>query len=187
MHAVSLFGCYLRRGHCTLPSGLEGIAESYTKQVYLCWKYWQQQLAPDEIRQLVQILNQSQNPSQAARRFQECFKQFAIAKEIDSAVSHLSNRVASNGWPFGPSFDFLEWLSQTPISQIGAVPRFAVLRWALGEDPDLWLPLRGRVSRGSPCVWCAQNARTYPLGPQKGALCVSCTGQDPGAFVELPP
>ena len=35
--------------------------------------------------------------------------------------------------------------------------------------------------------WCAQNARTYPFGPQKGALCVSCIGQDPGAFVELPP
>ena len=99
MHAVSLFGCYLRQGHCSLPSVLEGIAESYTKQVYLCWKYWQQQLAPDEIRRLVRILNQSQDPSQAARRFQECFKQFAMAKEIDSAVSHLSNRVARN-WAF---------------------------------------------------------------------------------------
>ena len=152
MHAVSLFGCYLRQGHCSLPTAVEGAEESYTKQVYLCWKYWQRQLAPDEIRLLVGILNQPQAPSQAVRRFLENFKQFAIAKEIECAVSHLSNRVASNGWPFGPSFDFLKWLSQTPISQIGAVPRFAVLRWALGEDPDLWLPLRGRVSRNAQCA-----------------------------------
>ena len=67
------------------------------------------------------------------------------------------------------------------------MPRFAVVRWALGEDPDLWLPLRGRVSRSSPCAWCTQRARTYPYGPQKGALCVSCIGSDPGAFVDLPP
>ena len=187
MHAVSLFGCYLRQGHCSLPSVLEGADESYTKQIYSCWKYSQHQLPPDEIRQLVDILNQSRDSSQAARRFQECFKQFAIAKEVDSAISHLSNRVSQNGWPFGPSFEFLQWLSRTPISQVGAVPRFAVLRWALGEDPDLWLPLRGRVSRNSSCAWCAQRARTYPFGPQKGALCVSCIGPDPGAFADLPP
>ena len=65
----------------------------------------------------------------------------------EDAVSHLSSRISNNGLTFGPSIEFLDWLSRTPVSQVGAVPRFAVLRWALGEDPDLWLPLRGRVSR----------------------------------------
>ena len=142
-HAVSLFGCYLRQGHRSLPSTLEGTEESYTKQVHFCWKHWQRQLAPDEIRQLVNILDQPHDSSQAARRFQERFKQFAIAREVESSVSHLSSRISHNGWAFGPSLDFLKWLSQTPISQVSAAPRFAVLRWALGEDPDLWLPLRG--------------------------------------------
>ena len=86
MHAVSLFGCYLRQGHCSLPTAVEGAEESYTKQVYLCWKYWQRQLAPDEIRLLVGILNQPQAPSQAVRRFLENFKQLAIAKEVECAV-----------------------------------------------------------------------------------------------------
>lgn len=62
------------------------------------------------------------------------------------------------------------------------MPRFAVLRWALSEDPDLWLPLRGRVSRNSPCAWRSQNAR-----PAKGALCVNCIGANPVTFVEFPP
>ena len=187
MHAVSLFGCYLRQGHHMLPATLNRIEDSYTRQVYSCWKYWQHKLAPDETRQLVYILSQPRDPTQAARRFQERFKQFAIASEVESAVFHLSSRISNNGWAFGPSLDFLEWLSQMPVSQVGAVPRFAVLRWALGEDPDLWLPLRGRVSRNSPCAWCAQNARTYPFGPNKGALCVNCMGANPGQFVEFPP
>ena len=133
------------------------------------------------------ILSQPHDPARAARRFQERFKQFAIAREVESAVFHLSSRISNNGWTFGPSFDFLEWLAQMPVSQVGAIPRFAVLRWALGEDPDLWLPLRGRVSRNSPCAWCAQSARTYPFGPHKGVLCVNCIGTDPGEFVDLPP
>ena len=81
---------------------------------------------------------------------------------------------------YGPSFTFLEWLAQTPVSRVGAVPRFAVVRWALGEDADLWLPLRGRVSRTSPCAWCGRDARNYPAGPAHGALCFACTGQQPG-------
>ena len=59
-HAVSLFGCYLRQGHQELPSTIANTEDSYTRQVYYCWKYWQQQLAPAEIRQLVNILSQPQ-------------------------------------------------------------------------------------------------------------------------------
>ena len=40
----------------------------------------------------------------------------------------------------GPSILFLNWLADLPTTQVGAVPRFAVLRWALGEDADFWLP-----------------------------------------------
>ena len=99
---------------------------------------------------------------------------------------HLSSRISRNGWNYGPSFEFLEWLAQTPVSHVGAVPRFAVLRWALGEDADLWLPLRGRISRASPCVWCGRDARNYPAGPARGALCYTCTGQHPGLASSFP-
>lgn len=68
MHAVSLFGCYLRQGHGTLPSVLRCSDDSYTRQVYLCWKYWRPQLAPDETRQLLCILGQSEASSSAFPR-----------------------------------------------------------------------------------------------------------------------
>ena len=180
MHAVSLFGCYLRQGHGALPSFVRDSDESYRRQVYACWKYWQRQLSPDEVRQLLLLLDQPQDAPRSIRRFLDRFKQYAIARQIDESVAHLSSRISRNGWTYGPSFTFLEWLAQTPVSQVGAAPRFAVIRWALGEDADLWLPLRGRVSRASPCVWCGRDARNYRAGPAHGALCYTCTGQQPG-------
>ena len=173
MHAVSLFGCYLRQG-------------PYRRQVHSCWKYWQQQLAPEEVRQLLLLLDQPHDSPRNTRRFLDKFKQLAIGRLVDALVLHLSSRISRNGWTYGPSFEFLEWLSQTPVSHVGAVPRFAVLWWALGEDADLWLPLRGRVSRTSSCVWCGRDARNYPAGPIRGALCHTCAGQHPGLPSPLP-
>ena len=104
--------------------------DSYTRQVYYCWKY---QLAPDEIHQLLRILGQANFTPQVARQFHARFNQLAIARMVTESTLHLSSRISRNGWAFGPSFAFLEWLAQTPISQVGAVPRFAVLRWTLDK------------------------------------------------------
>ena len=87
---------------------------------------------------------------------------------------HLTNRIHQNGWALGPSVEFLSWLADLPTTQVGAVPRYAVLRWALGEDADFWLPLRGKLSRSHPCLWCQNYTRCFPKGPGHGALCPSC-------------
>ena len=180
MHAVALFGCYLRQGHRILPTFVRDTDESYQRQVHTCWKFWQHLLSPDEVRQLLALLDQSHNTPHRIRRFLDRFKQYAIAHHIDDSVAHLSARISRNGWTYGPSLNFLAWLAQTPVAHVGAVPRFAVMRWALGEDADLWLPVRGRASRTSPCAWCGRNARNYPAGLARGALCYTCTGPQPG-------
>ena len=186
MHAVSLFGCYLRQGHDTLPAFVRDTDESYRRQVFSCWKFWQQQLSSEEIRRLLDIFDQPQSSPRNIKRFLDLFKQLAIGHLIDSSVVHLSSRISQNGWTYGPSIEFLEWLAQTLVSYVGAVPRFAVLRWALGEDADLWLPLRGRVSRTSPCIWRGRNARNYPAGPARGSLCHTCTGLCPSLPSPMP-
>ena len=143
-HAVSLFGCYLRQGHGALPSFVRDSDESYRRQVYACWKYWQHQLSSDEVRQLLLLLDQAQDAPRSIRRFLDRFKQYAIARQVDESVAHLSSRISRNGWTYGPSVTFLEWLAQTPVSQVGAVPRFAVIRWTSGfpsGDESAALPL----------------------------------------------
>ena len=72
------------------------------------------------------------------------------------------------------ALEFLDWLAELPTAQVGAVPRYAVLRWALGEDADFCLPFRGKLSRSQPCLWCCYNTRCLPHGPGYGALCPSC-------------
>ena len=86
---------------------------------------WQQQLSPDEVRHLLDCLDQPHETSRVVRRFLDNFKQVAIAHQIEESIAHLSARIARNGWAYGPSFNFLEWLAQTPVAQVGAVPRFA--------------------------------------------------------------
>ena len=171
MQAVSLFGCYLRQGHRSLAEDQEG---SYAIQIQQCWKYWQQQLPAEDIQRLLALLKQNNTPAQRASGFKQLFKQLAIGRLLAASHRHLAARISKNGWAMGPSILFLGWLADLPTTQVGAVPRYAVLRWALGEDADFWLPLRGKLSRSQPCVWCHNHTRCFPCGPGYGALCPTC-------------
>ena len=171
MQAVSLFGCYLRQGHRSLAEDQEG---SYAIQIQQCWKYWQQQLPAEDIQRLLALLKQNNTPAQRASGFKQLFKQLAIGRLLAASHRHLAARICKNGWAMGPSILFLDWLADLPTTQVGAVPRYAVLRWALGEDADFWLPLRGKLSRSQLCVWCHNHTRCFPCGPGYGALCPTC-------------
>ena len=171
MQAISLFGRYLRQGHSFFADEHEG---SYAAQIQQCWRYWQTQLSAEDIQRLFGILRQANTPAQRANRFKQLFKQVAIARPLEASHLHLTNRIQQNGWALGPSVEFLGWLADLPTTQVGAVPRYAVLRWALGEDADFWLPLRGKLSRSQPCLWCKNHTRCFPRGPGHGALCPSC-------------
>ena len=150
MQAISLFGCYLRQGHRSFAEEQVG---SYATQIQQCWKYWQQQLPAEDIQRLLALLKQNNTPAQRA---------------LAASHRHLAARIYKNGWAMGPSILFLDWLADLPTTQVGAVPRYAVLRWALGEDADFWLPLRGKLSRSQPCVWCNNLTRCFPCGPGHG-------------------
>ena len=138
--AISLFGCYLRQGYTSFADEHEGF---YAEQIQQCWRYWQTQLPAEDIKRLLGILRQASTPAQRASRFKQLFKQVATARLLEASHLHLTNRIHQNGWALGPSVEFLGWLADLPTTQVGAVPRYAVLRWALGEDADFWLPLRG--------------------------------------------
>ena len=132
MQAVSLFGCYLRQGHTSFANEHD---DSNARQVHQCWNYWQTQLPAENVRHLLLILSQTQR----ANRFKQQFKQMAVARLLETSHLHLANRLHRNGWALGPSVEFLGWLADLSTAQVG-VPRYAVLRWALGEDADFWLP-----------------------------------------------
>ena len=116
----------------------------------------------------------SQTLLRKGESFKTHFKQVSVARLLEISHTNLVSRLQKNGWAFGVSAEFLAWLTDLPVAQVGAVPRYAVLRWALGEDADRWLPLRGKLNRSQQCLSCQCNTRCFPLGPGYGALCPSC-------------
>lgn len=116
-------------------------------------------------------------PSSASRlgqKFKQLHTKFQVEFLQRQARTHLENRIHTSGWPDGPQPAYLEWLSTLPLALIAHIPRYSILRWALTEDSDVWLPVRGILSREAPCVICLQPARRFPLGSQCGAICDTC-------------
>ena len=52
--------------------------------------------------------------------------------------------------------------------------RFALLRWALGEDDDIGLAIRIQFGRTLPCCLCGTPARSFPAGLQFEPFCEAC-------------
>ena len=98
---------------------------------------------------ILALVRENTTPAQRASRFKQLFKQLAVNKLLAASHRHLVARIYKNGWAMGPSILFLNWLADLPTTQVGAVPRYAVLRWALGEARRPPLPLSSGFP--SPC------------------------------------
>ena len=74
----------------------------------------------------------------------------------------------------GVSFPWLQALAVLPKCFAHEVARFALLRWALGEDDDIGLTIRIQYGRSLPCCLCGAPARSYPVGLQYEPYCEAC-------------
>ena len=160
------------------------------------WKIWQLRLTRKDVNTLLCI--QGTNPKQTADRFTACFKKLALTSQLPCSLNYLSTRCLSNGWPGSPSYRFLTQLAQIPEQHIAPVPRYTILRWAIGEDNDYWFQFRGtNISRKNPCCGCGATGKNYPISPKAGCFCNNCfpptreastyyvTLQDKEAFEQL--
>ena len=100
-----------------------------------------------------------------------------MLKSLDLyARRYLHDRSDSTGRPGGISFDWLIRIAEIPKRYINGITRYAVLRWALGEDDDAGLQLRvatghqGTVS----CSMCSPTTRTYSCRLSAHPLCEQC-------------
>ena len=194
MQGVAVFGYFLRAGH-TL-SEIHYPNTTYTKQIAAFWKRWQLRLTRKDVNTLLCI--QGATPKQTADRLTTCFKKLALTAQLPCSLNYLSTRCLSNGWPGSPSYRFLTQLAQIPEQHFAPVPRYTILRWAMGEDNDYWFQFRGtNVSRKNPCCGCGATGKSYPVSPKAGCFCNNCfpptreastyhvTRQDREAFEQL--
>ena len=135
-------------------------------------------LSVSQCQQLYGLERDIKHSGTLAHKFNQLLKAMVTPALVAEAQDHVAKRIHSLACPSMPNFSCLEWLGTQTLHAIGAVPRFSVLRWTLGEDSDLWFTIRTSPdlpsTRTRPCCVCGTPSRNYPLGPAKGALCNAC-------------
>ena len=179
MHAVSLLGFFHRSGGrlVGLPPDIQ-YASRLEQNVEKMWMSLQPYLSVSQCQQLYGLERDIKHPGMLAHKFNQLLKSMVTPALIAEAQDHVARRIHSLACPNMPTFSYLEWLGTQTLHAIGAVPRFSVLRWTLGEDSDLWFTIRTSPdlpnTRTRSCCFCGAPGRNYPLGPAKGVLCNEC-------------
>ena len=120
----------------------------------------------------LRALAQCQGPIQSKlRRLKQCI----LEGMVRAARHRVAQKVETEGWAGGISFSWLLRLSGLKKGWCNGICRFAGLRWALNQDDDVWLSLRGSRHK-QPCQRCGQSTDIYPMGFWHFPVCESCIG-----------
>ena len=132
-------------------------------------------LPASELFDAVQRFNKSTGPRhKALQNLKNDLKRQLLNAVAPYAISYIFTRVEGTGWPGGVSFVWLQSLAALPKCYANGVARFALLRWALGEDDDVGLTIRIQYGRTMPCCLCGTPSRSFPVGLQFEPFCEAC-------------
>ena len=90
-------------------------------------------------------------------------KKVIIAGMVVAARTQLRKKITREGWSQGISFEWVDLVSDAPKKWCNGVARFTLLRWAVNQDDDIWLTLRG-TRHNRLCGSCLQPGDTFPGG-----------------------
>ena len=179
--AVSLtlatVGLYIRKGGCIralLHNHAEGL-NRHDDVLRKVWTPWLPMLSASGLFDAVQRFNRNTGPRhKALQNLKNDLKRQLLGAVEPYAISYIFTRVEGTGWPGGVSFLWLQSLATLPKCYANGVARFALLRWALGEDDDIGLAIRIQYGRTMPCCLCGTPARSFPVGLQFDPFCEAC-------------
>ena len=92
---------------------------------------------------------------------------------MQAAKQRIRRKVANEGWAGGISFCWLERLAGIKRAWCNGICRFAILRWAVNQDDDVWLSTRGS-RHNQPCQGCQNPTDIYPYGFWQSPRCEAC-------------
>ena len=90
-----------------------------------------------------------------------------------AAKTQLRKKIVREGWSQGISVEWVDLIADAPKKWCNGIARFTLLRWAVNQDDDVWLTLRGTRHKHL-CGVCLKPGDTFPGGFYTEAMCEHC-------------
>ena len=100
-------------------------------------------------------------------------KKVIIAGMVLAAKTQLRKKIVREGWSQGISVEWVDLIADAPKKWCNGIARFTLLRWAVNQDDDVWLTLRGTRHKRL-CGVCLKPGDTFPGGYYTEAMCEHC-------------
>ena len=96
-----------------------------------------------------------------------------ITRMVQEAKSKLSQKITTEGWSGGISSSWIAMGVDAPRNWCNGVARYTLLRWAVNQDDDVWLSMRG-TRHQQRCGTCGLPGGTFPKGYYHPPSCEAC-------------
>ena len=100
-------------------------------------------------------------------------KKVIISGMVREAKSRLAIKIDREGWKGGIDHIWVDLVASAPKRQCGGIARYTLLRWAVNQDDDVWLSMRG-TRHQQKCVYCGLPNSAFPFGHQSPPMCENC-------------
>ena len=100
-------------------------------------------------------------------------KKVIITGMVREAKSRLAIKIDREGWKGGIDHIWVELVVGARKRQCGGIARYTLLRWAVNQDDDVWLSMRGTRHRQKR-VHCGLLNSAFPFGYHSPPMCERC-------------
>ena len=169
---VAATGLYLREGNpieeLTCHPGRDSCCNVRQRAVVLeLFSMWAPFLGMEE---LIRSISEGNGP--VPKRLNS-LKKVIITIMVLEAKSRVTQKIYNEGWGGGISPCWIALLIEAPRAWCNGIGRYTLLRWALNQDDDVWLSMRG-TRHQQKCGPCGLPGDSFPQGYYHPPMCEAC-------------
>ena len=122
------------------------------------------------IEELIRAISEGNGP--VPKRLSS-LKKVIISRMVLEAKSRVTQKIYNEGWSGGISPVWISLLLEAPRAWCNGIGRYTLLRWAVNQDDDVWLSMRG-TRRQQKCGSCGLPGDSFPHGYYHPPMCEAC-------------
>ena len=110
------------------------------------------------IEELIRAISEGNGP--VPKRLSS-LKKVIISRMVLEAKSRVTQKIYNEGWSGGISPVWISLLLEAPRAWCHGIGRYTLLRWAVNQDDDVWLSMRG-TRHQQKCGSCGLPGDSFP-------------------------